>query len=232
MLIAPRWLSPRRRFLCSVKNAGQSEIKDNASLYMLIFGHNLDAVTIRKFTCSLIVIAHQKVSCNSVTLSYSMWKPSVGIAQKIDFGGRPCESCVEIPGEEIDYQAIMLLLNRDEWQIDRCLIVFRSPKLGSENNTFLNEPIKNSFGKICQSVLTWVRCNIPKAKELKGAIICKFHVRNHEVCDWNAKLVKGFALSTFCCDWNAPVICRRNLIAFVLFIWFSQVFAYGPVTVF
>lgn len=29
-----------------------------------------------------------------------MQKPSVGIAQKIDFGGRPCESWVEIPGEE------------------------------------------------------------------------------------------------------------------------------------
>lgn len=74
-----------------------------------------------------------------------MWKRSLGIVEKIDFGGRPCESCVEIPGEEIDYQAIMLLLNTDEWQIRRCSIVFRSPKLGLQNNTFLNEPIKNSF---------------------------------------------------------------------------------------
>lgn len=123
--------------------------------------------------------------------------------------------------------------NAIRWMTDSPLsIVFRSPKLGLQNNTFLKEPIKNSLQKICQSVLTLVRCNIPKVKELKGAIICKFHVPNHEVCNWNANLAKGFATSAFCRRWNASVICSRNLIVFVLFIWFSQVFAYGPVTVF
>lgn len=74
-----------------------------------------------------------------------MRKPSVGIPQNIDCGGRPWEFWVEIPGEENGYQVIILLLNIDEWQIGSCLIVFRSPKLGLENNSFLNEPIKNSF---------------------------------------------------------------------------------------
>lgn len=36
------------------------------------------------------------------------------IEQKNDFGGRPCESWSKSRGEEIDYQAIMLLLNTDE----------------------------------------------------------------------------------------------------------------------
>ena len=73
--------------------------------------HILDAVTIRKIR----TFSHLDPHVISVGLSYSMQKPSVGIAQKIDFGGRPCESWVEILGEEKNgYQAIMPLLNTDE----------------------------------------------------------------------------------------------------------------------
>ena len=97
-----------------------------------------------------------------------MRKPSVGIAQKIDFGGLPCESWVEIPGEEIGYQAIMPLLNTDEWQVGCCLIVFRSPKLGLKNNAFLNEPIKNSFGKICQSAFDLGSLQYPESQGIEG----------------------------------------------------------------
>ena len=72
--------------------------------------HILDAVTIRK----LRTFSHLNPDVISAGLSHTMRKPSVGIAQKIDFGGLPCESWVEIPGEEIGYQAIMPLLTTDE----------------------------------------------------------------------------------------------------------------------
>ena len=227
MLIAPRCLSPRRRFLCMWKTRTKVKSKTMQLTYgnFCVQSWRSDHREIRTFSME---IAHETASYNNRYAIVLNVKAICEIRTKIWLRW----SVLRIPGEEFAYQAIMLLLNTDEWQICRCLIVFRSPKLGSENNGFLNEPIKISFGKICQSVLTWVRCNIPKGKELKGAIICKFHVRNHEVCDRNAKLATGFALSAFYSAWNAPVICSRNLIVFVLFIWFSQVFAYGPVTVF
>lgn len=91
---------------------------------------------------------------------------------------------------------------------------------------------KFRLGKSVNQFWLGLVANIPKPKESKGEIKSKFHVRNHEVCYRNANLATAFSVSAFNCAWNASVICSRNLIVFVLFIWFSQVFAYGPVTVF
>ena len=62
----------------------------------------------------------------------------------------------------------MPLLNTDEWQVGCCLIVFRSPKLGLKNNAFLNEPIKNSFGKICQSAFDLGSLQYPESQGIEG----------------------------------------------------------------
>ena len=58
---------------------------------VIFFVHILDAVTIRK----LRTFSHLDPDVISAGLSHTMRKPSVGIAQKIDFGGLPCESWVE-----------------------------------------------------------------------------------------------------------------------------------------
>lgn len=86
---------------------------------------------------------------------------------------------------------------------------------------------------MCQSVLSWVfERNIFRNPRSLIGIICKFYVGKHEVCGRNANLARHLSFSKLYRARNASMICSRNLIVFVFFIWFSQVFAYDPVTVF
>lgn len=97
---------------------------------------------------------------------------------------------------------------------------------------FSTDQSKISFWKICQSVLSRVRCNIPNPRNWRARSFASFTSESTRCVVRRRTWLGSFALSALCCAWNAPVICSRNLIVFVPFIWFSQVFAYGPVTVF